>query len=103
MGSGGGGVITTRNIRKAVRKFGWQLQEFNEGRQIRINGVIDFWPSTQKCIVVKTREVRHFDSVEHLNSLLPPSKVEAKPVVMRRTMEELTVASKAFWNAAVPR
>ncbi len=94
-------MITTRNIRKAVRKFGWQLQEFNEGRQIRINGVMDFWPSTQKCMVVKTREVQHFDSVEHLNSLMPPPK-EAKVVARRRTIDELIASAKVFWNTAVP-
>ena len=93
-------MITTRNIRKAVRKFGWQLQELNQGRQIRINGVMDFWPSTQKCMVVKTREVRHFDSVEHLNSMLPPPK-EAKLVARRRPMDELLIASQTFWSQEV--
>ncbi len=93
-------MITTRNIRKAVRKFGWQLQEFNEGRQIRINGVMDFWPSTQKCMIVKTREVRHFDSVEHLNSMMPPPK-EVKIAARRRTMDELIASAKVFWNTAV--
>lgn len=93
-------MITTRNIRKAVRKFGWQLQEFNEGRQIRINGVMDFWPSTQKCMVVKTREVRHFDSVEHLNSLMPLPK-EAKAAARRRPLDELLAAAKEFWSVRV--
>jgi hypothetical protein len=92
-------VITTHNIRKAVRKFGWKLQELNEGRQIRINGVMDFWPSTQKCMVVKTREVRHFDSVEHLNSLMPPPK-EAKAVARRRPIDELIASAKVFWDTA---
>lgn len=87
-------MITTRNIRKAVRKFGWQLQEFNEGRQIRINGVMDFWPSTQKCMVIKTREVQHFDSVEHLNSLMP----QPKALTRRRPIDELLAAAQEFWS-----